>query len=308
MIARRRTAFTLIELLVVIAIIAILIGLLLPAVQKVREAAARMQCSNNLKQLSLGMHGYHDTYLSLPPGMSPGTVNFGNLYCCWGTWEVAILPYIEQQNAFKIYVNYGGNDSTGPRYGASPNTQVTTVRYKVMTCPSDLPNAPIGGITSHNYVVNFGNTGIYQPATVVSGGVTLTFGQAPFAPTSGEKLTDITDGTSNTLMLSEVMQGQRSDLRGFGWWGPGCGFSTLAGPNTSIPDETAQNCDAGAPNPPCVNAASNAAINQSARSRHTNGVNVSFCDGSVRFIPNSIFLGTWQVLGTSQGGEVAGNY
>lgn len=137
----RRQGFTLIELLVVIAIIAILIGLLLPAVQKIRAAAQRMQCNNNLKQLALGMHNYHDTRNELPSGMSPGTVNFGNLYCCWGTWQVAILPYVEQQQAFNLYVNYGGDDSTGPRYGASPNTAVTTVRYKVFTCPSDTPNA-----------------------------------------------------------------------------------------------------------------------------------------------------------------------
>jgi len=300
--------FTLIELLVVIAIIGVLIGLLLPAVQKAREAANRIQCKNNLKQLALAMHNYHDAQGTLPPGMSPGTVDYGNLYCCWGTWQVAILPYVEQTNAFQLYVNYGGNDSTGPRYGASPNTLVTTERYKIMTCPSDVPNAPIGSITSHNYVVNFGNTGTYQTPTVVSGGVTLTFGGAPFSPTQGAALAQITDGTSNTLMLSEVIQGQRADLRGFGWWGPGTGFSTLAGPNTSIPDQTAQNCDSGVPNPPCADAASNATINQSARSQHTQGVNAALCDGSVQFFSDNVFLATWQALGTSQGGEIPGEY
>src|ERR1700675_2690320 len=104
----KRTAFTLIELLVVIAIIAILIALLVPAVQKVRDAAAATQCKNNLKQLALGMHNFHGAFKKLPPGMSPGTVNFGDLYCCWGTWMVAILPYIEQQSAFDQYSNYGG--------------------------------------------------------------------------------------------------------------------------------------------------------------------------------------------------------
>jgi prepilin-type N-terminal cleavage/methylation domain-containing protein/prepilin-type processing-associated H-X9-DG protein len=303
-----RRGFTLIELLVVIAIIGVLIGLLLPAVQKVREAANRARCANNLKQLSLGMANYHGTYEVLPAGMSPGTVNYGNLYCCWGTWQVAILPFIEQDAVYRHYINFGGNDSTGPRYGASPNTTVTTHRFHVMTCPADVPNAPLGGITSHNYVVNFGNTGIYQTASVVSGGTTLTFGNAPFSPTTGARFTDITDGTSNTLMLSEVIQGQRADLRGFGWWGPGTGFSTMTGPDSSIPDQTAQNCDSAAPNPPCANASSNATINQTARSRHNEGVNVAFCDGSVRFVSDNVFLAVWQALGTSQGGELLGDY
>ncbi len=304
---RTRNGFTLIELLVVIAIIAILVGLLLPAVQKVRAAAARAKCQNNLKQLALGMHNYESTNGVFPSGMSPGTVDYGNLYCCWGTWQVPMLPFIEQQNAFNLYQNYGGNDYTGPRYGAYPNTLVTTVRYKIMTCPADTPEDPLGEITSHNYVVNFGNTTIYQSQSVTIGSTTFTFGGAPFTPNIPETILSITDGTSNTLMLSEVIQGARSDLRGFSWWGPGTGFTTSATPNTSTPDQTAQNCDPGLPNPPCVNASSNATINQYARSRHDTGVCAAMCDGSVRFVTNSISLSTWQAVGTSQGGDLAGS-
>ena len=130
------------------------------------------------------MHSYHGIHKKLPAGMSPGTIDYGDMYCCWGTWMVAILPYIDQGPAFAIYENYGGNDSTGPRYGTAPNTEVTTTRFNLMTCPADTPNAPLGGITNHNYGVNYGNTTLYQNPTVVSGGVTYSFGGTPSASTS----------------------------------------------------------------------------------------------------------------------------
>jgi prepilin-type N-terminal cleavage/methylation domain-containing protein len=324
----RRRAFTLIELLVVIAIIAILIGLLLPAVQKVREAAARAQCSNNLKQVGLAMHNYHDANGTLPYGEGPGnpadpiTTRRG---CCWGDWQTLILPYIEQQAMFNGYKNLGGNDIKGMaitgtsirlRYGDSPNVEnVTSQRLKILTCPSDTPNpgaitTTIGGvtyaITSHNYVANYGNTNNYQ--VDITTPVALKFGGAPFgwAPQIS-KLTDLTDGTSNTMLASETVQGIGSDLRGFSWWAPGAQFTTVYPPNSTSPDIVTQNCNnQPARNLPCVD--NGGAWNiLAARSRHTGGVQAVMGDGSVRFVQQSVDINVWRALSTSRGGEVVSN-
>jgi prepilin-type N-terminal cleavage/methylation domain-containing protein len=294
---RNRFAFTLIELLVVIAIIAILIGLLLPAVQKVREAAARSQCQNNLKQIGVAMHNYHDAIQTLPRGQGPS-------WCCWGTWQVLVLPYLEQEAISRLYVNWGGNDSTGPRYSAQPNiANVTSRRLKVLTCPSDIPNAPILTITSHNYSVNYGNTGYGQQANLNG----VVFGTAPFTGGKAYKLTDVTDGTSNTMMVAEVIQGQRVDLRGFGWWGDASEFTAYLAPNSPLPDViyTPFYCDNNKPNPPCTGTptATNPSMYGS-RSRHINGIQTVMCDGSVRFVNNSVQLANWRAMSTSQGGEV----
>ncbi len=144
---KRSHAFTLIELLVVIAIIAILIGLLLPAVQKVREAAARTKCLNNVKQLALGMHVYHEANGQFPEGAGPSQTS--------GTWQVSILPYLEQDPVSKLYrwdlVSYD-----------EVNAGCTGYQIGVCTCPSDTIAKPLGqtyaGSSYHNYAANFGNT------------------------------------------------------------------------------------------------------------------------------------------------------
>src|SRR5437763_543913 len=126
---RRSNGFTLIELLVVIAIIAVLIGLLLPAIQKVRESANRMTCQNNLKQIALANMTYHSANNTFLPGI-------GKNGCCWGTWMIPTMPYIEQDNLFALYKNWGGLDRLPtdtinfPRYSQGQNIQVTTKQLK----------------------------------------------------------------------------------------------------------------------------------------------------------------------------------
>lgn len=293
----RQRGFTLIELLVVIAIIAVLVALLLPAVQQAREAARRSSCKNNLEQLGLAMQNYHDVYTTFPRG---------NYSCCWGTWQVAILPYIEKTAEFNLYENSGGNDATGPRYGAGVNVQVTSKRYNVLSCPSDLDNRPFSSLTNHNYMVNFGNTSFTQGT--VNG---VTFEGAPFGSNKCYKMRDAVDGTSNTLLMAEVLQGQGSDLRGFGWWGDASQFTTYLGPNSNLPDRiyTAGYCNnLPIQNLPCAVSTTANPTMFGSRSRHVGGVQVLLMDGSVRFVSENVDLNTWRALSTTKGGEVISEF
>jgi prepilin-type N-terminal cleavage/methylation domain-containing protein/prepilin-type processing-associated H-X9-DG protein len=317
---RRASGFTLVELLVVIAIIGILIALLLPAVQAARESARRSQCMNNLKQLGLAMQNHHDAYKALPSGV-------GSHGCCWGTWQVLILRFLERDSQFEGYRNFGGSDATGPRYGDAANLPVTGVRIPSLTCPSDMPSVHSGnGNTRHNYVVNAGNTSLY--ARDLNG---VRFGGAPFriyagsasvggadyddlmAPNVGDGIygkpvpfLEIIDGLSNTMLASETLQGQNNDHRGHIWWASVAGYVTYLMPNTSEPDTlTGGTCrNLQNDNPPCTTTATATRPRLiAARSRHPGGVQTIFCDGHATFITNNISSTTWNALGTSRGGE-----
>jgi prepilin-type N-terminal cleavage/methylation domain-containing protein/prepilin-type processing-associated H-X9-DG protein len=308
----RRQGFTIIELLVTIAIIAILVALLLPAVQSAREAGRRIQCTNNLKQIALAMLNYHDVVGTLPPGRK----GWG-----WGTWQMFVLPYIEQQPLYNAYNQLGDsvNDVTLDSlllYMGPVNETVTTQRLAVFTCPSDTPNAPVEDVTSHNYGCNYGNTDVYADPNLNG----VLFGGAPFGDIGADptratpgtqtvRLARIIDGASRTMLAAELVQGQGADLRGFTWYGPTSGFTSYPGPNSALADVLTEQPQCVYPfsnNPPCTwnTPQDTVPVYLASRSRHPGGVNVVLADGSVHFIKNQVNLAVWRALSTTQGREI----
>jgi len=304
--SRRARAFTLIELLVVIAIIAILIGLLLPAVQKVREAAARMQCQNNLKQWGLGMHNHHDATGKLPYG--------GVRVPARNTFYTALWPYLEQSALANQYnPSLGFYQSPNGPTTASTFTGLVAQPQKIYYCPSDRPNAFCTKDQYYrcrgNYVVNYGSTLLFTTTADGPFGWVSSGGFGSYVPYQ-LSFNGITDGLSNTMLMSELrlpptdnLSDARGDVfndRGAHW------FMTVYTPNTGI-DLSSDGCPSTAADNPdqtmiCTQSGDNYA---GARSRHTGGVNVVMGDGSVRFVSNSITLTNWKAMSTATRGDIS---
>jgi prepilin-type N-terminal cleavage/methylation domain-containing protein/prepilin-type processing-associated H-X9-DG protein len=302
-----RVGFTLIELLVVIAIIAILIGLLIPAVQKVRDAAARTQCQNNLKQLGLAAQNYHDANQVFPPGYlttQPYSDGATDTAPGWG-WGAYLLPFLEQDNLFR-QLNLALPVASSP---------AITSRVGVFVCPADL--APPGAFAVPD---DFGNPVATAAPSSYAGCIggdesdtTGPDGQGVLYRNSRTRLTDITDGTSSTILA-----GERAWANANGVWAGAIGGGVCRrGPANPNPGSGSASLPAAA----LVLAHShlnNATTDTDSglddfSSRHTGGANFVFADGSVHFIrsiPGDTLAGytpdsiAFQALGTRAGGEV----
>jgi prepilin-type N-terminal cleavage/methylation domain-containing protein/prepilin-type processing-associated H-X9-DG protein len=325
-----RRGFTLIELLVVIAIIAVLIGLLLPAVQKVREAAARAKCTNNLKQIGLALHSYHDANQRFPAGYidgntTPTSTPDNDVGPGWG-WAAFLLPYIEQSSVY-TQINFS------QPVGVGVNAQVSQVALAIHTCPSDaFPQAvpvydssfsnPIVTIAHGNYVgcngweecfSNAGGAGDGSGADGLTGGLGQS-GNGLFYRNSRNNIANVTDGLSNTIFVGERSSNHSPST----WTGAVAGgrcpawMASLSPPYTPPPGPAYDNADFGE----ClVLAHCNATHLPNADvpifdpdtfySMHPNGANFLFGDGSVHFLGSGINPNTYQYLATIAGGEVS---
>jgi prepilin-type N-terminal cleavage/methylation domain-containing protein/prepilin-type processing-associated H-X9-DG protein len=292
---RDRRGFTLIELLVVIAIVAILIGLLMPAVQKVRESANRIQCVNNLKQMGIACHNYHDANKCFPPGYY-ATAFYPDTSPGWG-WGAFLLPYLEQDSLYR-QIDFSQPLQTSPA--------IQSV-LKIFICPSDLPpGGPFPVVDGTFTTIAMAAPSSYA-ATVGQDAddVDAPTGSGVFYRNSHTRIAEITDGTSQTVMIGDRAWTQTKGI----WAGAPSGGITQPGVQNPWPNTTAPS--------PCLVLVHNNYINirtdadgglDDFSSNHVNGANFLFADGSVHFIRSITGDGQnrydFWAMGTRSGGEV----
>ena len=303
--------FTLVELLVVIAIIGILIALLLPAVQAAREAARRMGCTNNMKQIGLALHNYHAAHSQFPIGYGKYGSGDPNVW----PWTARILPYLGEQ---AIYDMVPWSASSVSRPLTQNMDFVYELEIAAFMCASD----PLVGIkwNEGSHMCNYGIPwGDHERARISYGG---NFGTGPFdgaahrydgvfLTNENRRLGEITDGTTQTILLAEILPGHWASMRGAWSYSSSPVFMWDHGPNDPTPDyvfycdpedDATLNPNAQAP---CINAVKHdAGLHQAfqtlhtARSMHPGGVTVTMCDGSTHFVNNNIDLGVWHAIGS----------
>jgi prepilin-type N-terminal cleavage/methylation domain-containing protein len=313
--------FTLIELLVVIAIIAILIALLLPAVQQAREAARRSQCKNNLKQIGLALHNYHDTYNFFPTGFGFGSLNSGGGEK-WGHSQwVSLLPYIDQAPMYNRW-NFVGNDE-----GWTLNRPIYTgIRIPLLFCPSStLPDGNNGAVApAAQYFGIAGATpqGAWTDTTGLNDQTAnwgFTSDRGMLRSAFGTRIRDCSDGTSNTMIEAEISgyvfdaagnRGDRRPGRNWGWTMGGLsGWRDWAPQVSNVTVRYAPNAKVLGANGlvwPAWDDASGS--NCPLTSMHTGGVQVLMTDGAVRFVSENIDMATLAILCVRDDGRVLGDF
>ena len=291
-----RAGFTLIELLVVIAIIAILIGLLLPAVQKVRAAAARASCQNNLKQIGLGLHNFHDVNQAFPEGLQ--AYKSGGKW--WGTgwtWQAFILPHIEQGSLYNRIKGrmFTGNGDNGGRTTAEMLLANTTTTIKPFQCPSQPDgDRQYGGMAGNQYSNYNGNIGTNVFNSCTGSNPSCIRANGVFFVHTRVGLNGITDGTSNTILVSEVQTKLSSSMPGGDRW-----YVWANNADGNPPTDLSEALVGSETNDPI-----NGGAQEAAGSFHIGGAQFLMGDGHVTFLRQSLNMATYRALSTRAKGEV----